>query len=91
MQRLQEEAQWLMVVEYVRALMQKRLVCRSGEERRQLAQQMLQDDQLFREIFHSLVGIKYYYTIHNIITHDSEKCTRLCNTEQYQYVKVETL
>ncbi|XP_014191023.1 exocyst complex component 3-like protein isoform X3 [Haplochromis burtoni] len=53
-QRLQEEAQWLMVVEYVRALMQKRLVCRSGEERRQLAQQMLQDDQLFREIFHSL-------------------------------------
>lgn len=52
-----------MVVEYVRALMQKRLVCRSGEERRQLAQQMLQDDQLFREIFHSLVGIKYCYTI----------------------------
>ncbi|KAM4572551.1 exocyst complex component 3-like protein isoform 2-T2 [Odontesthes bonariensis] len=55
-QRLQEEAQWLMVVEYVRALMQKRLVCRSGEERWQLAQQMLQDDQLFREIFHSLEG-----------------------------------
>ncbi|XP_069570442.1 exocyst complex component 3-like protein [Brachyistius frenatus] len=53
-QRLQEEAQWLMVVEYVRALMQKKLVCRGGEERRQLAQRMLQDDQLFREIFHSL-------------------------------------
>ncbi|XP_047237190.1 exocyst complex component 3-like protein isoform X2 [Girardinichthys multiradiatus] len=53
-QRLQEEAQWLMVVEYVRALMQKKLVCRSGEERKQLAQQMLQDDQLFREVFHSL-------------------------------------
>uniref|UniRef100_A0A3Q3IQP8 Exocyst complex component 3-like protein n=1 Tax=Monopterus albus TaxID=43700 RepID=A0A3Q3IQP8_MONAL len=48
-QRLQEEAQWLLVVEYVRALMQKRLVCRSTEERRQLAQQMVQDDQLFRE------------------------------------------
>lgn len=44
-----------MVVEYVRALMQKRLVCRSGEERRQLAQQMVQDDQQFRELFHSLV------------------------------------
>lgn len=44
-----------MVVEYVRALMQKRLVCRSGEERRQLAQQMVQDDQQFRELFHGLV------------------------------------
>uniref|UniRef100_A0A3Q3WM37 Exocyst complex component 3-like 1 n=1 Tax=Mola mola TaxID=94237 RepID=A0A3Q3WM37_MOLML len=55
-QRLQEEAQWLMVVEYIRALMQKRLVCRSGEERRQLAQQMVQDDQQFRELFHGLEG-----------------------------------
>ena len=54
-QRLQEEAQWLMVVEYIRALMQKRLVCRNGEERRQLAQQMVQDDQQFRELFHGLV------------------------------------
>lgn len=54
-QRLQEEAQWLMVVEYVRALMQKRLVCRSGEDRRQLAQQMVQDDQQFRELFQGLV------------------------------------
>ncbi|MEQ2168621.1 hypothetical protein GOODEAATRI_016662, partial [Goodea atripinnis] len=51
-----EEAQWLMVVEYVRALMQKKLVCRSSEERRQLAQQMLLDDQLFREVFHSLTS-----------------------------------
>ncbi|RVE72305.1 hypothetical protein OJAV_G00060530 [Oryzias javanicus] len=55
-QRLQEEARWLMVVEYVRALMQKRFVCRSGEDRKQLAQQMLQDDQLFRETFLSLEG-----------------------------------
>ncbi|XP_059191825.1 exocyst complex component 3-like protein [Centropristis striata] len=55
-QRLQEEAQWLMVVEYVRALMQKRLVCRSAEERKQLAQQMIQDDQQFREILHGLEG-----------------------------------
>uniref|UniRef100_A0A1A8CBU4 Exocyst complex component 3-like 1 n=1 Tax=Nothobranchius kadleci TaxID=1051664 RepID=A0A1A8CBU4_NOTKA len=54
--RLQEEAQWLMVVEYVRAVMQKKLVCRSGEERMQLAQQMLQDNQLFREVFHILEG-----------------------------------
>uniref|UniRef100_A0A1A8G0Y0 Exocyst complex component 3-like 1 n=1 Tax=Nothobranchius korthausae TaxID=1143690 RepID=A0A1A8G0Y0_9TELE len=54
--RLQEEAQWLMVVEYVRALMQKKLACRSGEERMQLAQQMLQDNQRFREVFHILEG-----------------------------------
>ncbi|KAF7650390.1 hypothetical protein LDENG_00126700 [Lucifuga dentata] len=53
-QRLQEESWWLVVVEYVRALMQKRLVCRSAEERKQLAQQMVQDDQHFREIFHDL-------------------------------------
>lgn len=43
-----------MVVEYVRALMQKKLVCRSSEERRQMAQQMLQDDQLLGEVFHCL-------------------------------------
>ncbi|KAM4619334.1 exocyst complex component 3-like protein [Polymixia lowei] len=55
-QRLQEEAQWLTVVEYVRALMQKRLVCRSAEERKLLAQRMSQDDQQFRELFHGLEG-----------------------------------
>ncbi|KAK2918268.1 exocyst complex component 3-like protein isoform X2 [Channa argus] len=55
-QRLQEEAQWLIVVEYVRALMQKRLVCHSTEERKQLAQQIVQDEQLLREIFHGLDG-----------------------------------
>ncbi|XP_053741399.1 exocyst complex component 3-like protein [Synchiropus splendidus] len=55
-QRLQEEAQWSMVVEYVRALMQKKLVCRNAEERRQLAQQMVQDDQRFREVFSALEG-----------------------------------
>lgn len=59
-QRLQEEAQWLMVVEYVRALMKKRLVCRSADERRQLAQQMIQDDQQFKEIFHGLVSKKHH-------------------------------
>lgn len=44
-----------MVAEYVRALMQKRLVCRNGMDRRQLAQQMVQDDQQFRELFNGLV------------------------------------
>ncbi|KAM9815438.1 exocyst complex component 3-like protein isoform X3 [Syngnathus typhle] len=55
-QRLQEEAQWLTVVEYVKALMQKRLVCRSAEERRKLTQQMVKDDQQFQEIFHGVAG-----------------------------------
>ncbi|XP_029951228.1 LOW QUALITY PROTEIN: exocyst complex component 3-like protein [Salarias fasciatus] len=53
-QRLQEECQWVLVVEFVRALMQRRLVCRSAEERKQLAQQMIQDEQLFRELFHGV-------------------------------------
>lgn len=55
-QRLQEEAQWLTVVEYVRALVQKRLVCRSLDERQQLSQRMALDDQQFRELFHGLEG-----------------------------------
>ncbi|KAM8893179.1 exocyst complex component 3-like protein isoform 2-T2 [Spinachia spinachia] len=55
-QRLQEEAQWLTVVEYVRALMQKRLLCRSAEERKQLAQQMVQDDARLREVLQGLEG-----------------------------------
>ncbi|XP_077371632.1 exocyst complex component 3-like protein isoform X2 [Festucalex cinctus] len=53
-QCLQEEAQWLMVVEYVKALMQKKLVCRSIEERRKFTQQMVKDEQQFRDIFHGL-------------------------------------
>ncbi|XP_076025534.1 exocyst complex component 3-like protein isoform X2 [Genypterus blacodes] len=52
----QEESQWLMVVEYVRALMQKRLVCRSADERKHLGHQMVQDGQQLREIFHCLEG-----------------------------------
>uniref|UniRef100_A0A3P8URZ3 Exocyst complex component 3-like 1 n=1 Tax=Cynoglossus semilaevis TaxID=244447 RepID=A0A3P8URZ3_CYNSE len=52
-QRLQEEAQWMMVVEYVRALMQKRLVCRSVDDRKQLGQMMVQDEQQLREVFNS--------------------------------------
>lgn len=64
MQRLQEEAQWLTVVEYVRALMQKRLVCRSAEERGQLAQQMVQDDARFREVLHGLVrGSRLFFSL----------------------------
>ncbi|XP_076878321.1 exocyst complex component 3-like protein isoform X2 [Brachyhypopomus gauderio] len=51
-QRLREESLWLAVVEYVRALMQKRLICRSEEDRQHTAQQMTQDalqlDECFR-------------------------------------------
>ncbi|XP_041967167.1 exocyst complex component 3-like protein [Alosa sapidissima] len=50
-ERLQEESQWLTVMEYVRALMQKRLVCRNTEERQQLAERMSQDAQQFRDVF----------------------------------------
>ncbi|MCJ8734402.1 hypothetical protein PDJAM_G00234830 [Pangasius djambal] len=53
-ERLQEECQWLTVVEYVRALMQKKLICRNDEERQLLAQQMVQDAQQLREHFQSM-------------------------------------
>ncbi|TNN35700.1 Exocyst complex component 3-like protein [Liparis tanakae] len=36
--------------------MKKRVVCRSAEERRQLGQQMVQDDQRFREVLHGPVS-----------------------------------
>lgn len=53
-ERLQEECQWLTVVEYVRALMQKKLICRSDEERQLLAQQMVQDAQQLNDHFQSI-------------------------------------
>ncbi|KAM6946376.1 exocyst complex component 3-like protein [Aplochiton taeniatus] len=53
-QRLQEESQWLTVVEYVRAVMQKRLVCRGPEDRRQLAQRIVQDEQQLRDLYQGL-------------------------------------
>lgn len=56
LQRLKEECQWLTVVEYVRALMQKRLVCRSNDERNQLAQRMSQDAQQLRDHLQSMVN-----------------------------------
>lgn len=62
-QRLQEECQWLTVVEYVRALMQKKLICRSDEERQLLAQQMVQDAQQLREHFQSMVRMHKAYCI----------------------------
>lgn len=60
LQRLQEESQWLAVVEYVRALMQKRIVCRNIEERLQLAERMSQDAQQLRDVFQSTVSRMYW-------------------------------
>lgn len=57
-QRLQEECQWLTVVEYVRVFMQKRLVCRNAEERCQLAQRMALDAQHLRDLFQGLVEVE---------------------------------
>lgn len=57
LQRLKEECQWLTVVEYVRTLMQKRLVCRKSDERNQLAQRMTQDAQQLRDHLQSMVKI----------------------------------
>uniref|UniRef100_A0A8C1T8L9 Exocyst complex component 3-like protein n=1 Tax=Cyprinus carpio TaxID=7962 RepID=A0A8C1T8L9_CYPCA len=53
-QRLKEECQWLTVVEYVRTLMQKRVVCRNSDERNQLAQRMTQDAQQLRDHLQSM-------------------------------------
>ncbi|XP_066569976.1 exocyst complex component 3-like protein [Amia ocellicauda] len=48
---LRVESQWVLVVEYVRALMQKRMVCRSAEERGKLANRMAQDALQLQELF----------------------------------------
>ncbi|MBN3315188.1 EX3L1 protein, partial [Atractosteus spatula] len=54
--QLVTESQWALVVEYVRALMQKRMVCRSAEERGQLAERMVQDAQQLQELFLIMAG-----------------------------------
>ncbi|MBN3298221.1 EX3L1 protein, partial [Amia calva] len=52
---LRVESQWVLVVEYVRALMQKRMVCRSAEERGKLANRMAQDALQLQELFQTTV------------------------------------
>ncbi|XP_015223423.2 exocyst complex component 3-like protein isoform X1 [Lepisosteus oculatus] len=54
--QLVTESQWALVVEYVRALMQKRMVCRSAEERGHLAERMVQDAQQLQELFLIMAG-----------------------------------
>ncbi|XP_028666023.1 exocyst complex component 3-like protein isoform X2 [Erpetoichthys calabaricus] len=51
-QVLVTEVQWSLVVEYVRAFMQKRMVCRSAEERSQLSDRMSHDALQIKELFH---------------------------------------
>uniref|UniRef100_A0A8C3SR91 Exocyst complex component 3 like 1 n=1 Tax=Chelydra serpentina TaxID=8475 RepID=A0A8C3SR91_CHESE len=48
------ESEHLVMNHYVRALMEKKMVCRSAEERSQLSTQLLQDASQLRELFHSL-------------------------------------
>lgn len=44
-----------MVLQYLRALMQGRLVCRNAEERTQAAERLRQDAAQLQELFLSLV------------------------------------
>ncbi|KAJ8248834.1 hypothetical protein GJAV_G00228240 [Gymnothorax javanicus] len=55
-QLLQEECEWVVVVEYARALMQKRMVCRGVEERSLLGQRIIEDTQQLRELFQGAEG-----------------------------------
>ncbi|XP_050779348.1 exocyst complex component 3-like protein isoform X6 [Gopherus flavomarginatus] len=49
------ESEHLVMNHYVRALMEKKMVCRSAEERIQLSTQLLQDASQLQELFHNLV------------------------------------
>ncbi|XP_061450051.1 exocyst complex component 3-like protein [Rhineura floridana] len=51
---LLSETEHLVMSQYVRALLQKRLVCRNAKERSQMARQMLQDASQLKELFCSL-------------------------------------
>ncbi|KGL84011.1 Exocyst complex component 3-like, partial [Tinamus guttatus] len=48
------ESERLVTSQYLRALMQKKMVCRSAEERGQLCVRLLQDATQLRELFHGL-------------------------------------
>ncbi|XP_067406284.1 exocyst complex component 3-like protein [Emydura macquarii macquarii] len=51
---LLSETEHLVMNHYVRALMEKKMVCRSAEERSQFSAQLLQDASQLRELFHNL-------------------------------------
>ncbi|XP_032644379.1 exocyst complex component 3-like protein isoform X4 [Chelonoidis abingdonii] len=48
------ESEHLVMNHYVRALMEKKMVCRSTEERTQLSTRLLQDASQLQELFHNL-------------------------------------
>ncbi|XP_075796655.1 exocyst complex component 3-like protein isoform X2 [Pelodiscus sinensis] len=48
------ESEHLVMSHYVRALLEKKMVCRSAEERSQLSARLLQDASQLRELFHNL-------------------------------------
>uniref|UniRef100_A0A8V0ZU37 Exocyst complex component 3 like 1 n=1 Tax=Gallus gallus TaxID=9031 RepID=A0A8V0ZU37_CHICK len=54
LQLLLMESELLVVSQYLRALMQKKMVCKSKEERGQLCERLLQDATQLRELFCSL-------------------------------------
>lgn len=54
-QLLLMECELLVANQYLRALMQKKMVCKSKEERRQFCDRLLQDATQLRELFCSLV------------------------------------
>ncbi|XP_066493368.1 exocyst complex component 3-like protein isoform X2 [Tiliqua scincoides] len=51
---LVSETAHLVMTQYVRALLQKRMVCRNADERSQMARRMLQDASQFKELFCTL-------------------------------------
>lgn len=51
------EAERTVVVQYLHALMQGRLVCRGAEERTQAAERLQHDAAQFKELFLSLVSV----------------------------------
>ncbi|XP_021157069.2 exocyst complex component 3-like protein isoform X2 [Columba livia] len=51
LQLLLTESELLVTSQYLRALMQKKMVCKSNEERRQLCDRLLQDAMQLRELF----------------------------------------
>nr|XP_021157069.1 exocyst complex component 3-like protein isoform X2 [Columba livia] len=51
LQLLLTESELLVTSQYLRALMQKKMVCKSNEERRQLCDRLLQDATQLRELF----------------------------------------
>lgn len=55
-QYLLSETERLVTNQYIRALLQKRIVCRNAEERNRMSRRMLQDASQLKEYFSTLVS-----------------------------------